>query len=355
MWKKTPFTKKAKCKLPIIQAPMALATTPELVAAVSNEGAIGSYGAALDTPEEIRKNIHKIRELTDQPFNVNLFTPLNPSRDEKKIHAMNQILQGYRDELGVEAPTIPKKIPSKFDEKMQVILEEKPAIFSFTFGSLDLNYTDRLREEGILICGSATTVEEGIYLEKNGVDMITAQGFEAGGHRATFLHPIKDALIGNFALIPQLTDHASVPVIAAGAIMDARGMLAALILGASAVQMGTAFLTTHESPISREYKNAILKASSSSTTLTRSFTGKSARAIRNRFVDEMDSFEELTCDFPIQGRLTAPIRKKASEKKKEDLLSLWCGQAPNLSQDISTSHLIINLVINMDDLVKILP
>ena len=341
----TEFTKKLSIQWPIIQAPMADAATVELAAAVSNAGALGSIACAYMTPQEIHTHIRKIRDLTDKPFNVNLFIPEKYNVSKEKIDAVNHVMQGYRDELGISSPPLPGKYEIPFNEQIDVILQEKVPVFSFTFGSLDGKYVDRLREQNTLMMGTATTVEEGLCLEKDGVDMVISQGFEAGGHRGSFLKRPKDSLIGSMALIPTLSDRISIPVIASGGIMDRRGIAAALILGASAVQMGTAFLTCHEAGIPDSHKNAILKAHDDSTSLTRAFSGKAARGIKNRFMEEMDGVDELIPDFPVQNVLTQDIRKKARDKDVNDLMSLWCGQGGgHLSKKTSAATLVESLI-----------
>jgi nitronate monooxygenase len=226
---KTELTRKLRIKYPILQAPMAGGpTTPDLVASVSNAGGLGSLGAGYLTPEQIRNAIREIRGKTDRPFAVNLFVPEQPNTSVDTIAEMNDHLNTYRLSLGIAPnPSIPKFAES-FDEQVQVVLEENVSVFSFTFGIPSQHIIQSMKQKGIVVMGTATTVDEAIALEAAGVDAIVAQGSEAGGHRGSFLTGSADTLIGIMALVPQMVDHVSVPVIASGGIMDGRGLVATL-------------------------------------------------------------------------------------------------------------------------------
>src|SRR5262245_56214781 len=242
----------------IVQAPMAGGfTTPDLVAAVSNAGALGSLGGAQLAPDELRAAIAAIRRLTDRPFAVNLFAPLpTPAVDDEAVAAMHTALDPFREELGVAEPQGPPPLPpAGFAEaQLAVVAEERVPVFSFAFGIAPF---EPAKEAGSVILATATTVTEAVELERRGVDAIVAQAGEAGGHRATFLGSFEDALVGGMALVPRMVDRVSVPVLLAGGIMDGRGIAAALALGAEGVQLGTAFLGCHESGAPAVYRESI--------------------------------------------------------------------------------------------------
>lgn len=344
----TKLTKKLAIKFPIIQAPMAGgATTPELVAAVSNSGALGSLGAGYMAPKEIRDAIGKIRQLSNKPFSVNLFIPNQHSATPEQIKtaSINIHQSCYELSLGVES--IPLSYSMDFNERLNVILEEQIPIFSFTFGLLAPQWISKFQENNITLIGTATTLAEALMLEKSGVDAVVAQGCEAGGHRGTFLGPPEDALIGLMSLLPQLVDKLKIPVIAAGGIMDGSGIAALISLGASCVQMGTAFLSCKESGVSELYKKTLLAQQQDNTTLTRAFSGKLARGIRNLFMDRMSTKEKTILDYPIQNALTRTMRKTAEEQGNMNFMSLWAGQSAQLCRDLGAEELVTILVNEM--------
>jgi nitronate monooxygenase len=317
---------------PVIQAPMAGGTTtPELVAAVSNAGGLGSLGAAYMTPGAIRKAIGRVRSLTDKAFAVNLFVPTPFEIDPRRIERSQRLLEPYRRELGVE-PAKPARYREDFDEQLAVVVEERVPVFSFTFGSLPGAEVERLKEAGAVVVGTATTVEEGERLQAEGVDAVVAQGAEAGAHRGTFLKNFGNSMVGTMALVPQLVDALDVPVIASGGIMDGRGLAAALCLGAQAVQMGTAFLVCEESGAPSAHKAAVLGMADDGTTITRAFSGRPARGIKNRFLLEMAAHEGDLPPFPVQNVLTGGIRGAARDQDRPEFMSLWAGQAARLAR-----------------------
>lgn len=342
------LTKLLTIPYPIIQAPMALSDSPALAAAVSNQGGLGSLGAALFTPQQIQDKIREIRRLTDKPFAINLFAPVMPKKYSRE--ALQQAIQGlnyFRQKLNMkEVNEIELKPPVSFEEKLAVILDEKVPVFSFTFGILSAEVIQRIRSHGIKIIGTATTVREAKALEKSGVDMIVAQGYEAGGHRGTDLKmtTMADALIGSMALVPQVVDAVNIPVIASGGIMDKRGINAAVALGASGVQMGTAFLTCHEANVHAVHKQALLASTDESTRLTTAFTGRMARSIKNVFLQEMENRNDSVLDFPVQSAIVKDIREEAQKQNNADYMSLWAGQASALCQNLSVAELFKKLV-----------
>lgn len=315
---------------PVVQAGMAGgATTAGLVAAVSEAGGLGTLGAGYLQPQAIRDAVRTIRSLTDAPFAVNLFVPETFEVPGSQAYA-NAPLTPYRRELGLEEPgEFPSYAPS-FEDQIAVVLEERVPVFSFTFGIPADEQIAELREAGVVTCGTATTVREAVELERRGVDAVCAQGYEAGGHRGTFIGDALEAMVGTFALVPQVADAVSVPALAAGGVMDGRGLAAALALGADGVQMGTAFLASPESGAHPAYKEALLAAIDEDTTITRAFSGKPARGLRNRFTEEMAPHEAGLPDYPVQNAYTRDLRAAAAERGDTGLMSLWAGQGARL-------------------------
>ena len=341
---RTSFSRALGLEHPIVQGPMAGGpTTPELVAAASKAGVLGSLGAAYLTPEALQEQIAEIRRLTDGPFNVNLFVPSPFEADPTRIGRAGELLAPYRRELGIDDPGTPTAFEEDFGEQLEVVLEERVPVFSFTFGSLGPEVTGRFKEIGATVLGTATTVEEGLKLEKDGVDGVVAQGAEAGGHRGTFLADFRDALIGTMALVPQMVDAISLPVVAAGGVMDGRGLAAALVLGAGAAQMGTAFLTCEESGTHPAFKEAVLGAAEDQTAVTRAFSGRAARAIKNRFLLEVGAHEDEIPAFPIQNALTKDVRAAAQSQDRPEFMSLWAGQGVRLARATTVAELVENV------------
>lgn len=328
-------------KYPIIQAGMAGAiTTPELVAAVSNSGGLGTLGAGYMSPEQIRDAIYKIRELTDRPFGVNLLLTKEVKIEEDKVQEAQKLLASVKKELGVEGEQT-VQLPKSYKEQLQVLVEEKVPVVSFAFQTLEKKEIDTLKREGIKIVGTATNVAEAKILAELRVDVIVGQGSEAGGHRGTFIGKEQDSMIGTFALIPQLVAAVPhIPIVAAGGVMNGQGIVAAFALGAEAVQMGSAFLTCEESITHDVYKEAVLQSTDTSTTITRAFSGKYARGIRNVFIKEHEGKEEGLPMYPVQNVLTSKIRQEAAKQNKGEYMSLWAGQASSLARKESAQQTI---------------
>lgn len=341
-WPNTRLTERLGIRYPIIQAPMAGGpTTPELVAAVSNAGGLGSLGAGYLQPEEIRTAIQEIRTVTDQPFAVNLFIPQPVKEDPDLIARANTLLAAYREELGLEPPpsSALSGLPD-FTEQLGVILEEGVQVFSFTFGVPQTEELEALQQRGIITVGTATHLLEAIVLEESGVDMVVAQGIEAGGHRGTFVGSAEQGLVSTTALIPVMAQHLRIPFVAAGGIMDGRGIAAALALGADGVQMGTAFLTCPESGAHPSHKELLGQGTEITTLLTRAFTGKTARAIKNRFITDLQPHEAELPGYPIQHALTRDIRQAAAQRNRPEFMALWAGQGCTLCNDLPAAELI---------------
>ncbi|WP_377890218.1 NAD(P)H-dependent flavin oxidoreductase [Alkalihalobacillus sp. R86527] len=343
MWNHSRLLELLKINHPIIQAGMAGGvTTPELVAAVSNAGGLGTLGAGYMAPEDMRKSIQKIKSLTRKSFGVNVFVPERPSATETEISRVNELLKPFRNELGIENETQPEVDESLFDKQLKVLKEEKVPVCSFTFGIPEKAIIHDLKNEGVVLIGTATTVEEAILNEQHGMDAVVAQGSEAGGHRGTFTDSYRQSMIGTMSLIPQVADHVSIPVIAAGGIMDGRGVCASMVLGADGAQLGTAFVTCKESGAKPQHKEAILHTKETETVMTASFSGKPARGIRNAFIERMEGHEPL--DYPLQNALTKGIRKEAALQNRPEYMSLWSGQSPRLSRSESAAYMIQSIV-----------
>jgi len=342
----TVLTRQMGLAYPIIQAPLAGGgDTPELVAAVSNAGAIGFIGAAYLNPEQIAGASASVRAITSRPYGVNLFAPLPPAEPQKRPEPMLARLAPYFAELGLSAPSPPKSIPYSFEDQLAAALESGASCFSFTFGMIPPSAVQAIKARSMFLIGTATTVEEAIALEKSGVDAIVSQGSEAGGHRGTFAGDFSSGMVGSMALVPQVVDAVRVPVIASGGIMDGRGIIAALALGASAVQMGTAFLVCEESGIPDAYKQAIMSAREDQTRITRAFSGRPARGIVNRFMTEVESqdADNAILPFPVQNALTRPLRTAAAKQGRAEFLSLWAGQGVRLARRQTAADLVARL------------
>jgi nitronate monooxygenase len=339
------LTERLHMKYPILQAPMAGGvTTSKLVAEVSNGGALGNIGAGYLTPSQLSEQIKEVKQLTPHFFGVNLFVPNEFTISEDEIKSASRILQPIYEKLKVTNENV--KIPSfgetqaTFHEQIKIVIEEKVPVCSFTFGIPSKEVIAELKQNHIILIGTATTVQEALEIEKSGMDMVVVQGSEAGGHRGHFASGVQESLIGLMSLIPQVVDKVSIPVIAAGGIMDGRGLTASLCLGAKAVQMGTAFLTREESGAHKLHKEAILHASEDQMVLTRAFSGKHARGIKNTFIEEMQKDERSFPEFPVQNTLTQSVRKASSLQNNPEYISLWSGQSPRLAKNQTVQSLI---------------
>ncbi|MFD2630406.1 NAD(P)H-dependent flavin oxidoreductase [Oceanobacillus kapialis] len=339
-----------KVKYPIIQAPMAGGiTTTHLITEVANAGGLGMIGAGYLSPDQLRQQVNDVQEVTSSPFGVNLFVPNEFHVTEEEITLSNDQLAPIRNQLQLSQKPSNKNpefndLHNTFLEQIDVVIEEQVPICSFTFGIPSEQVINRLKQHGILLIGTATTVKEAIAIEKAGMDIIVVQGSEAGGHRGNFLDSYDNSMIGLMALIPQVVDMVNVPVIAAGGIMDGRGLVASLSLGAQGAQMGTAFLTCEESGANELHKAAILHAEEDRTVVTRAFSGKWARGIQNEFISTMQEKEHLLPDFPVQNSLTKEIRKAAASQGKPEFMSLWAGQNASMAKKQTIQTLMQSIV-----------
>ena len=349
----TKLTKALGIEHPIIQAPMggANATPPALVSAVSKAGGLGFIGAAYMTPDEIASNAREIRSRTARPFGINLFAPVSVGPPPDSSLALAR-LTPFHDALGLPAPRFtPPTL--RFDDQLDAALETGAAAFSFTFGLLSASAATAVKARGMYLIGTATTVDEAIALERSGVDAIVAQGSEAGAHRGTFATDFEKAMIGTIALVPQVVDAVDVPVIASGGIMDGRGAVAALALGASAVQLGTVFLVADECGIAEAYKAAVLDAHEDATRVTRAFSGRPARGIVNRFMAEAEAGDSSAIlPYPYQNALTRPMRTAAASQGRAEFLSLWAGQGVRLARRRPASAIVQSIATEMSTIIE---
>ncbi|MGH9143622.1 MAG: NAD(P)H-dependent flavin oxidoreductase, partial [Vicinamibacterales bacterium] len=313
---------------PIIQAPMAGVQGSALALAVSNAGGLGSLPCALLTPASLREELSRMQAQTSKPYNVNFFCHRTPAPDAGRDAAWRAALGPYYRELGLDAHAIPAAAArTPFNQEAADVLSEfKPAVVSFHFGLPEPGLLKRARSSGAIIFSSATTVDEATWLEAHGVDAIIAQGIEAGGHRGIFLSDDVTTQTGTLALLPQVIAAVSVPVIAAGGIVDARTVAAVIALGAAGVQVGTAYLLCPECTTSAVHRAALKSAAAQHTAVTNVFTGRPARGIMNRIVREIGPMTALAPEFPLAAAAIAPLRARAESRGLGDFSPLWAGQ-----------------------------
>ena len=331
---------------PILQAPMAGASSTPMAIATSDAGGLGAVAAAMLTPETLRTELQLVQQATGRSINVNFFVHKPPVADAGSDARWRKRLAAYYSELGL-APDVgaggPVRAP--FDAALcEVVLEYKPKVVSFHFGLPDATLVRRLKDAGVVVISSATSAEEARWLEGHGCNAIIAQGAEAGGHRGMFLNDDIARQAGTMALVPQVVDAVKVPVIAAGGIGDGRGIAAALMLGASGVQIGTGFLLTPEAKTVPLHRAALKQAHDNSTTLTNVFTGRPARGIVNRYVREVGPMSPDAPAFPLAAGASYPLRAASEPKGSTDFMPLWSGQAPTLAREMPTSALIATFV-----------
>lgn len=335
-------------EFPIIQAPMAGGPcTPELVAAVSNAGALGSFPCSLLSPSAIKEQVESIRALTGQPFQLNFFVQGQPQPTPEELERAARLLRPVWESLGWSELPAPTKWCEDFAAQFEALLALRPPAASFTFGILEPEQIGRLHAQDILVIGTATTVEEALAWESAGADAVVASGVEGGGHRGTFIGRQEDATMPARQLWPAVAQAVKIPVIAAGGIMTGSDIKEALALGARAVQMGTAFLTTDEARIHPAYKQRLLAPGEQRTRLTRSFSGRYARGIENRFMRMMEDVEAQVPAYPIQNAFTSSIRKEAAAKGDTELMSLWAGTGFARARAMPAAQLVQTLVAEM--------
>lgn len=341
MWPRHDLLELFGIETPIIQAPMAGANGSEMVIAVSEAGGLGSLPCAMLDVGKASAEIGIIRQRTAKPFNVNFFCHTSPEADSDAQMRWLKHLEPYYSELGLTPPDgVGGVARAPFDEAMCQLMEEhKPVVVSFHFGLPSDDHFKRVKEAGCRAIASATTVEEAVWLEKRGCDAIIAQGSEAGGHRGMFLTDKIATQIGTFALVPQIVDAVSVPVIAAGGIADGRGIAAAFALGASGVQVGTAYLSTPESTITDLHRAELKNPNSDATALTNVFSGRPARGMMNRIMRDVGPMSDVAPAFPTAGGALAPLKAKAEKQGDHAFSSLWSGQGAALCKETTSAEL----------------
>jgi nitronate monooxygenase len=335
---------------PIVLAPMAGIGTVELAASVCAAGGLGSIACAAMQPELVAKTIQALRALTHKPINVNFFCHVQAKADADREQAWRDRLSPYYRELGIHSELPHPRIDiAPFDDAMCSVVEDtKPEVVSFHFGLPDSVLLARVKAADCRVMASATTVAEALWLEARSVDIIVAQGYEAGGHRGMFLGPnlnrTSASQPGILALVPQVVDAVRVPVVAAGGIADGRGIAAAFALGAAGTQIGTAYLRCSEAATPSLYRDALRQARADTTLLTNVFTGRPARVLVNRLALEVGPISDALPDFPLPMGELAPLRTMAEQKRNSDFTPFWSGQASPLGREMPAEALTLRLV-----------
>lgn len=347
-WADTRVSARLGIRYPIIQGPLGGLASQRLAAAVSNYGGLGSFGAHGLTPNAINEVIGELRAMTDKPFAVNLWVSMEDAAarasDEAAFERSLATLAPVIHKLGGSRPAYTPYSPMNFEAQARALIDADVPAFSFIFGIPPKEILDECRARGIVIMGAATTPEEAVELHRANVDVIVASGFEGGGHRGSFLRPSEASLTGTFSLVPQIVDLVSAPVVAAGGIADARGIVAALALGAEGVQIGTAFLACEESGASARHRQAVLSGRAGRTALTRGFTGRVGRGIENELLDAMNAPDAEILPYPLQRYLMRTIAGPAEKAGREELMPMWAGQSANLVHHTSAIELMDALV-----------
>ena len=331
--------------LPIIQAPMAGVQGSKLALAVSKAGGLGSLPCTMLGHDKLKEELDCIYSSTEKPVNFNFFCHSPASLNPEREAMWRKVLQPYFSEFGIkenEIPESPSRLP--FSNDTADILEKyKPRIMSFHFGLPNEKLLNRVKGWGTKVLSSATTLQEAKWLEAHGVDGIIAQGLEAGGHRGMFLTDDITTQIGTFSLLPQIIKNVSVPVIVAGGISDAAGVAAALSLGASAAQVGTSYLLCPETNTTEIHRQALKSEASQHTAVTNLFTGRPARGIVNRIIQELGPMSNATPEFPMAATAISAIRKEAEAVGLNDFTPLWSGQNVSGCKEISATELTLQL------------
>lgn len=346
-WPDTRILKLFGIEVPILLGPMAGAGGSALAIAVGRAGGLPSLPCAMLSHEQIREEVALIRAGTRAPLNLNFFCHQPPDANPEADNAWKALLQPYYAQLGADflAPT-PASNRAPFDDASCALVEElKPEVVSFHFGLPAADFVARVKATGAKVISSATTVQEAVWLEQRGCDAIIAMGYEAGGHRGMFLSDQLHTQVGTMALVPQIADAVRVPVIAAGGIADSRGIAAAFMLGACAVQLGTAYLFSAEARVSPLHRTALASAQDSQTALTNIFTGRPARGIVNRIMREIGPISALAPAFPTAGGALIPLRSKAEPLGDDGFMNLWAGQAVGIKHSLPGEALTRQLAI----------
>ena len=346
MWPNSKLIDLLEIQHPIVQAPMGGESTPAMAIAVGNAGGLGGLGCSYMSNEELIAKVEQIRAGTSAPFNLNFFAHPEPETDAEVIAATRELVAPYYQELGIH--NLPDEVlapcPSFDESRLEALRQLRPRVVSFHFGLPRLKMVRKLQDAGCLVACSATTVAEARWLNQTGIDIIIAQGWEAGGHRGTFQVSREDFGIGSMALIPQIVDAVNLPVIAAGGIGDGRGIAAALILGASAVQLGSAFLSCPEANISNAWRSAMKSTSDDATRLTRAFSGRPARAMKNRYTEAMAQTQAKLPDYPTMYGFSDPLSQAGTDSATPGFECYLWGQAAALNRELSSAGLMELLI-----------
>ena len=332
-------------KYPIIQAPMASAASIELASEVSNAGGLGSLGLSYHKSENILPDYNNLLSKTNNTVNINFFTHKEPLSNSAIHKEYKDYVSKFYKKYGIDKiPDITNTCETFNRPQLDLLLQMNPKVVSFHFGLPKEDYIKEIKEQNIYMISSATTVEEAKILENSGADAVIAQGFEAGGHRGTFHSSYKEGEIGLFSLLPQIVSSINLPVIAAGGIADGRGIVAAMMLGAKGVQLGTAFLKCPEASVHPLWKKALDDSKSRETRITSAFTGRPARGIVNYLLQEFDGKEFMLPDFPAVGSIIKPLANVAAKTGDESFLSLWAGQSAPMSENMPAKDLVQKLI-----------
>lgn len=349
MWYTTKATALLGIDYPIMQGPFGgNLSTVELTAAVSNAGGLGGYGAYTMSPQEIFEADKQLKAATNKPYNINLWVSdhdISPSGlSDEEYNKTAALFKPYFDEVGIPLPEKPAPFQSRFKNQLEVILDIKPKVFSFMFGVPPQDVLEQCRRSGIVTVGAATTLDEAIFLEAAGVDMIIASGFEAGGHRPSFLAPAESSLTGTFVLLQLIREKVKTPIIAAGGIANGKGVAAALALGASAAQVGTAFLACDESNALPIHREMLFSDAAKYTTLSRAYTGRLGRGLTSRIATKISGAAQDILPFPLQTTLISPLRKAALDQQKWDMILFWGGQIAPILKHTKAKELMHSLI-----------
>ena len=357
MWYNTKATELLGIQYPILQGPFGGGlSSVELVATVSNMGGLGGYGAYTMSPGDIYELNKQIKAVTNKPYNLNLWVSDNDTTDgtitDTQYEEAKRLFRPYFEEAGIAMPEKPAPFKSRFESQLQVVMDIRPKVFSFMFGTLPQDVMEQLRSRGIKTIGAATTLDEAVALEAIGVDMIIASGFEAGGHRPSFLAPAEHSTTGTFVLLQLIKEKVKIPVIAAGGIANGRGIAAAITLGADAVQVGTAFLATDESGALPIHRQMLFSDAAKYTTLSRAFTGRLGRGITSRPAMELLGKEEMFLPFPLQTTFMSSLKRAALEQQKWDMVLFWGGQIAPILKHTKSAKLMESLIEETTQIMK---
>ncbi|KAA5544075.1 NAD(P)H-dependent flavin oxidoreductase [Adhaeribacter rhizoryzae] len=339
-------TRALKINYPIVQAPMLGVTTPEMVAAIANQGGLGSLPVGGLAPAQTADLIRQTKALTNKPFGVNLFAHAIPAPNFQELTAMQEFLAKLCADNQIPYPkqNIEALRFNTYHEQVQVLLDENIPVVSFTFGIVDDDVIKAFKGKGVVLIGTATTLPEALLLEEKEIDMITAQGMEAGGHRGTFLEPEKLPLVGVMSLVPRIASVVRKPILAAGGIYNGKTIKAAFTLGAQGVQIGTAFIASPESKAMPAYKKALQNATDTKSILTKTLSGRWARGLRNKLITEIEKTGLNIPAFPFQTGLTAGIRAEAQKQDNNAFTAMWAGQSAAAAEAKPTAEIFAQLI-----------